>query len=393
LQWFDALPESEAYYSSLEGNEDAIHRVRTILAYAPRLVNVFKENLPLTEALLSGEIDTLASGLDRWDQLALDAPERTVATTYTTAVAAAQARWVLALTAELQTELTLASDGLLRYCCQRFHGSFDLIALGSYGCGQLGVGSDLDVLMLSHGDQSASEGAAQAVLNFLLQMKRYGLPVKVDLRLRPDGQKGLLVRSFNGFGAYEVGDMEMWERFALGHARLVVGSSEALDLVRHAAYALSLSKPRLDELLSMKARIESERLKPQYQARDVKLGHGGLNDLEWIVHLLEMKDPQRVGAGVEPHMTERIRSLGRSGSINSFETESLLEAQRHLIQLRDRISLLDLPADLVPENPRRLDRLAHSLGLLDGNEFLRAHEPIVAWVRGFLVETISRLIG
>ena len=125
----------------------------------------------------------------------------------------------------------------------------------------------------------------------LPQLKRFGTDIEVDLRLRPDGGKGLLVRSYDGFGTYEVSDMEMWERFALGNARLVSGRDDAMDLVRHAAYALPLTPDRLHELLAMKRRIETERLKPQHKERDVKLGHGGLNDIEWTVHLTEMRYP------------------------------------------------------------------------------------------------------
>jgi glutamate-ammonia-ligase adenylyltransferase len=185
--------------------------------------------------------------------------------------------------------------------------------------------------------------------------------------------------------------METWERFALGNGRLVYGSPEALDLVRHAAYATALTPSRLGELADMKERIENERLKPQYQNRDVKLGHGGLSDLEWTVHLLEMRDPQRVEAGSQPVLARRIRNLGRYGVLNAFEVESLLSAQRHLLDLRNWILLLEFPRDVMPENPTRLNRLAQAFGLEDGNELLRVHEPIVAWVRGFMLDTLSRL--
>jgi glutamate-ammonia-ligase adenylyltransferase len=398
-QWFDALPESEAYYRSVEADEPAIDRVATILRFAPRLISRFKANLSLTDALIGGEIEEVGSDESRWLALPLDASERTVSDAYTNAVAAAEAKWIFAHGPEikkahdhsLEPEMEAAADGLLRYCCRRFQASFDLIALGSYGSGQMSPCSDFDILLLSQTNQREAETTAQQILAFLLQLRRFGLEPTVDLRLRPDGQKGLLVRSYNGFGAYEVGDMETWERFALGNGRLVYGSPEALDLVRHAAYATALTPSRLGELADMKERIENERLKPQYQNRDVKLGHGGLSDLEWTVHLLEMRDPQRVEAGSQPVLARRIRNLGRYGVLNAFEVESLLSAQRHLLDLRNWILLLEFPRDVMPENPTRLNRLAQAFGLEDGNELLRVHEPIVAWVRGFMLDTLSRL--
>jgi glutamate-ammonia-ligase adenylyltransferase len=391
LQWFEALPEPESFYASLEANEDAIRQAEKIIRFAPRLLHRFKSNLSMTEALISGELSEIAEDSNRWVTLPLDAPERYVADAYANSVAAAQATWVLDPKIDLPRKLESITDALLRYCLSRFDASWDLIALGSYGSGQMSGCSDIDILLLVQTNQPAAERSAQAVLGFLVQLRRYGFEPKVDLRLRPDGKKGLLVRTFDGFGAYEAGDMEMWERFALGSARLVSGSPEAADLVRRAAYALALTPARFSELAAMKGRMESERLKPQYVNRDVKLGHGGLTDLEWTVHLLEMSYPHPLGAGALVRIEDRIRNLGRAGLLNAFEVESLLDARVHLLELRNRIYLLEYSPDVMPENPQRLDRLAQAFRLQDGNELLRVHEPIVAWVRGLLLESLSRL--
>jgi glutamate-ammonia-ligase adenylyltransferase len=252
-------------------------------------------------------------------------------------------------------------------------------------------GSDIDLLLLTDRGQAGAEMAAQELLSLLAQLKRFGPVMDVDLRLRPEGRKGLLVRSYDGFGAYEVSDMEMWERFALGHARYVSGNPNSLDLVRHAAYALPLTPDRLHDLLNMKGRIESERLKPQHVHRDVKLGHGGLNDIEWIVHLTEMRYPTATKAGETSGMEVRIRNLGRASLINALEVDGLLEARRYMLDLRTRLHLLDIRNNLVPENPDRLTLLAKATGLRDGNEFLRRHQKIAGWTRALFNATLERL--
>jgi glutamate-ammonia-ligase adenylyltransferase len=391
LQWFDALPEPEGYYRSLRENEESIVRVKTILRAAPRLIPRFKSNLHLTEGLLSGEIEWDRADRERWKGLPLDAPEQKVADLYTQSTTIGETQWVLGSGLQLSSFLTSSGDGLLDYVCRRFDTRLHLIGLGSYGAEQSNVGSDFDLLLLCDSDQQVGERSAQDMINFLLRLRRFGLEPSVDLRLRPDGQKGLLVRSFEGFGAYEVHDMEMWERFALGSARCVYGSIEALELVNHAAYANALTSSRLAELATMKTRIETERLKPHHQTRDIKIGFGGLNDLEWIVHLYEMKYPHRAGAGLTSNLTARIRNLGLGSLLNTVEVDSLQSALRHLNDLRARIALLDFPRDLVPENPLKLDRIAFTFDLPCGNDFLRLHEPIVGWVRNFFLATLTRL--
>ncbi len=390
-QWFDVFPHADAYYRSLEENEGSLGRILTILDKAPKLIAPFKLSLDMTELLLSGEIEEQENLTTRLENLGPTTAPRKVAEALAAATLSASAKWVLTGTPDLNEAFTQIYDALLLHCVKRLEGRLDVVALGSYGCGEAGPGSDMDLLLLTEKGQAGAEMAAQELLSFLTQLKRFGPDLTVDLRLRPDGGKGLLVRSYDGFGNYEIQDMEMWERFALGHARLVSGRAEAMDLVRHAAYALPLTPERLQELLAMKRRIETERLQPQHKDRDVKLGHGGLNDIEWTVHLVEMRYPTATRAGETPNMAERIRNLGRASLLNAVEVEGLLSARRHLLDLRSRLYLLEAKHDLVPENPDRLNRLAEALGLPDGNEFLRRHNLVTQWVRDLFLATLERL--
>jgi len=201
----------------------------------------------------------------------------------------------------------------------------------------------------------------------------------------------MLVRTYEGLRAYDFESMEMWERFALGHARLILGSPDALKVVQYSAYSLPLTPERLKELVSMKKRVESERVEPQHVKRNVKLGHGGLNDLEWLVHLTEMRYPTATKAGSTTDMVERIRGLGRAHLINAVEVEILIEAHRHLLEVRNRIYLLGLAEDRVPENPDKLGRLAASCGFGTANDFLAKHEQTTSVVRAMFLEGLERL--
>lgn len=393
LQWFDVLPESQAFYEGLLLNEGSLDRVSRILSVAPRLVSTFKTSVPLTELLLSGEIEEEIDETERIARLAMDAPLPSVAAAYTSAYTIVCARWALTRSFDLGERLTLAMDALLRHCLGRLYATFDVVATGSYGTREFGPGSDADLVFLvgQREAQAEAEQQAQHLLSLLGQLKRMGAPVEVDLRLRPEGGKGLLVRTFDGFRAYDFDGMEMWERFALGHARLISGSEEALDIVRHSAYGLPLTPERLHELVRMKRRVETERVKPQHVRRDIKLGLGGLNDIEWLVHLHEMRYPSATRGGTTTRMPDRIRSLARVNLINAVEADILLEAHAFLLELRALNYLQGMADDLLPENPDKLARLATVCGMGDANELLARYRGVTDQVRRLYLEALERL--
>jgi glutamate-ammonia-ligase adenylyltransferase len=394
-QWFDALPESDAFYAGLVENEGSLHRVSKIMAAAPKLVPIFRSSLPLTELLMSGEIEEDADLTDRLDRLPVDASPQQVAEAHLSAYARACARHVLGAGSDLARDLCGIYDALFRHIMRRLDFEVDLIALGSYGTYSLGTRSDADILMLVPTKElhPSAESKAQAFVSFVSALHRLGSPAKLDLRLRPDGGKGLLVRTYDGFRAYDMQGMEMWERFALGHARLVAGSTESMALVRHAATTVPLTPERLSELTRMKKRIETERVRAQHSRRHVKLGYGGLNDIEWLVHLHEMRYPTATHLGEVTDLRSRIRILGATHLLNTIEVEQLLEAFDHLLRVRDGLDLQGSEDEVLPENPNKLDRLAQALGFRDGHDFLRHHTAIIDTVRRLYTESLERLRG
>lgn len=325
--------------------------------------------------------------------LKLDATQATVATAYAAARATLCAQWILESEAPLEDGLTDLTEALLTHVFARIAPEIEVFALGSFGCYEMGPTSDADLLLLVDDPtrHQPAERAAQSVVAFLRELKRYNVEFEIDLRLRPDGGKGLLVRTYDGFRTYDLDGMEMWERFAFGHARPVRASETARQIVLNSAYGSPLTPERLKELVAMKRRIETERVAPHHVDRDLKLGRGGLNDIEWLVHLTEMRYPSATLAGATTRFDTRIRNLGRAGLLNVFEVEQLLYARRHLLDLRAGVVLQGLDRNLLPENPDKLDRLARARGYLNGNELLAAHQPIRVYVRQLYQDTLERL--
>ena len=393
LAWFDSFPLSDEFYIALSDNEASLDRVERILRWAPALVPRFKRSTPLTELLLSGELEEAFSPAGSIDELPTNFSIDRLAETYVSAHTKAVAKWVLNPVGDLGYDLAALADALLRHVCRRLYVEADILALGSYARHEVTPASDLDIVCLvSDSDQQpAAEAAIQGLIALLGRLRRAEAPVDVDLRLRPDGGKGMLARSYAALKAYDLEGMELWERFALGQARLVIGATRAAEVVADAAFGLPITPERLAELVAMKRRVETERVKPQHKYRDVKLGRGGLGDIEWFVHLHEMRYPTTLNAGAIIDMPERIRALARAALINAVEAEELLEARDHLLRTRSWLVLQGIDGSIVPENPDKLARLGGAMGFDEGNAFLARHEAIVTRIRQIYEDGLARL--
>jgi glutamate-ammonia-ligase adenylyltransferase len=401
--WLDGLPESEGYYGALLENQSSLERLEELLAAAPALLPRVRGSLSVLELVLSGEIEDTdpqaVAELRRQDVEDLEAQ----APAFVAAATRLAVAWSLskpgAPSFDLGIAFTKLAEQVLLAAAQKVAPQLELIALGSFARRELTLESDADVLFLVPDGlgHAEAEEAAQALLRLTGRLHRQGVPISLDLRLRPDGGKGLLVRTYEAIRAYERDGMELWERFALGQSRLLSGAPEAQAVIDTAAYALPLTSERLTELLSIKARIENERVKPQHRWRNVKLGFGGLGDLEWFVHLHEMRYPPAfVGTKSKEErptsLKERIQRLRRTGFINAAEAIELETGREHLMRLRQWLVLQGISNDVMPENPDKLNRLAKACGSPDGNALLLSHQAVTSRVREIYEEGLTRLV-
>lgn len=390
-KWFGSFPDAADYYRALSEDGAALARILRVIQVAPALQADLSSNVAVTEAIVNGEIEESPTALPPFDP---GAPQGFARSARSQQVALA-AGWALDTTRSLGEQLSGLNDRMLGGIANSIEAVFDVVALGSYGTFESNVGSDLDVVLICADNvpHELAETQAQKFLAAVSSLKRYGCPVDLDLRLRPEGGKGLLVRSYSGLKTYELERMEMWERFALGFARLVRGSEESLRVINQAAYAEPLTPEHLQELLAMKRRIETERVQPQYWKREVKLGYGGLSDIDWFVHLHEMRYPTTLEVGKQFTVPDRLRKMVKATLINSVEFEQLMSARRHLNQIRTSLTLLDYTKDILPENPDKLERLAQALGKANGYELQREHGVIIEQVRSIYLEGLQRLGG
>ncbi len=254
--------------------------------------------------------------------------------------------------------------------------SIAIVGLGKLGGRELHYVSDLDVLFVHRGVGGADESDANRlaldiagkVMRSLSGITAEGTAFEVDAELRPEGKSGPLSRTLASYEAYWERWAEPWEHQSLLKARHVAGDRElgrelAAAAGRH-AYPQDFDDTRVSTMRRMKARIEKERVPRRVDpGRHLKLGPGGLSDVEWTVQLLQ----QRHGA-----RRRVVRTTSTMAAIDLLQDDDLLEhaeatwlrnGYRFLSQVRNRLYLLrHRDVDVLPQGAQHLEVLARSLG-------------------------------
>jgi glutamate-ammonia-ligase adenylyltransferase len=219
---------------------------------------------------------------------------------------------------------------------------FAVIGYGSIGGEELGFMSDLDLVFLhaSAGDpDSARQHArlAQKLVSLLGTTTPAGRLYDVDVRLRPDGAKGLLVATVDGFADYQRNRAWTWERQALARARGIAGSAATLARFE-AIRAEVLAQPRdglvlRADVLTMRTRMRGELDRSHGEYCDLKQGRGGLVDLEFLLQYLVLAHSHaRPGLLVPRASTELIAALLHCGVVSGAEHDALVDAHAALLQ-------------------------------------------------------------
>jgi [glutamine synthetase] adenylyltransferase / [glutamine synthetase]-adenylyl-L-tyrosine phosphorylase len=256
---------------------------------------------------------------------------------------------------------------------------FAVIAMGRYGGHEIGFGSDADVIFVhdplpgldADGDRRASE-SAQAVgteLRRLLQIPAPDPPLLVDADLRPEGRQGPLVRSLAACRAYYERRAAPWEWQALLRAEFAVGDeslgAEFIAVAdRHRYPAGGLSEAAVREIRRIKARIESERIpRGADRALHVKLGPGGLSDVEWTVQLLQLRHGHEVAGLCTTRTLEALDAAVAAGLVESEDAAALRAAWEFAARIRNAIMLVrGRPGDTLPTKHDELTAVARLLG-------------------------------
>lgn len=294
--------------------------------------------------------------------------------------------------ATLQATLDIATESLRRQRGLDAPPSrIAVVAMGRYGGFELSYGSDADVMFVHDPvegvePQVASSFATAVVseVRRLLALPASDPPLEVDPDLRPEGKNGPMVRTVESYAAYYAKWSHVWEFQALLRADPVAGDeglrrefSALIDPLRFPADGIS--EADVVEVRRIKARVDVERL-PRDADRQthLKLGRGGLADVEWTVQLLQMRHAGRVAALRTPQTLPALEAAAAADLIAEDDARLLAEAWRLVSRVRNAVTLVrGRPADQLPRDARERAAVARVLGYPQGssdqmvNDYLR----------------------
>lgn len=388
----EAMPSAINVFRLLEARPGLVQLVADILSYAPTLA----DDLGRQSRYLDALIDTSAMRLPGNVTALQDAMQRRIGNAdyqstldivrdyvgekrfalgvqliegRSDALAIAQAYAHLA-EASLET-LTTATVAEFEKAHGKIQGGELLIlALGRLGGEALTHASDLDIILLFTGDHLAesdgprSLGAtqyfnrlAQRVIAAMSVATASGALYEIDTRLRPSGADGLLCASVKSFDQYQRENAWTWEHMALTRARVLFGSAGARTSVAKIIRDVLHTKRDIPKLRHDIATMRKDMAahKPPKGALDVKLLPGGLVDMEFIIHALQLETHD----GMRPQLGPAIDALVAAGHLQADFAKAFALMARLLVMVR----LIAPDCAAPPEAAQML--IAHSLGFDD----------------------------
>ncbi|WP_065570633.1 bifunctional [glutamine synthetase] adenylyltransferase/[glutamine synthetase]-adenylyl-L-tyrosine phosphorylase [Microbacterium oleivorans] len=248
---------------------------------------------------------------------------------------------------------------------------FAVIAMGRFGGAELGFGSDADVMFVYDANgvppQRAQELALKIVQGLRTHSEDQRAPFDLDAGLRPEGRNGPMARSIDSYAEYYRRWSLSWEAQALLRARGVAGSVRLIErfmtLANDLRYPQNPDAQGLREIKRIKARVENERL-PQGvdRSRHLKLGPGGLSDVEWLVQLLQLEHAADVEGLRTTSTTAALEAARAAELIPDAAAERLSQAWWLASRLRSANTLLSgQTSDVLPSDRGKLDGIGRLL--------------------------------
>ncbi|HEU5126304.1 MAG TPA: bifunctional [glutamate--ammonia ligase]-adenylyl-L-tyrosine phosphorylase/[glutamate--ammonia-ligase] adenylyltransferase [Verrucomicrobiae bacterium] len=272
-----------------------------------------------------------------------------------------------------------------------------VLGMGKLGGQELNYSSDVDVLFV-YSDEGqvfkeppAKNKTPRAIMAnhqffnrvaeaFIAEISRTapeGMFFRIDLRLRPEGDAGPLCRSLASYENYYAQWGQTWERMMLIKARGVAGSGnlagEFLEMVQPFRYPRAVGENVLREIGAMKDRIEAEVVRAGELERNVKLGRGGIREIEFIA-----QSQQLLHAGKQPFLqgSKTVPALEKLAQYKLFpetETRALADAYVFLRDVEHRLQMEEnLQTHTIPNHKPSQERLAKLMGFENWKDFDRA---------------------
>ncbi len=260
-----------------------------------------------------------------------------------------------------------------------------VLAMGKLGAGELNFSSDIDLIFAYPllGNTSGSGKSisneefftflARKVIRTLSVNTEKGIVFRVDTRLRPFGDAGPLVLCADALEEYYENYGRQWERYAMVKARAAAGDIKAgqrlLKALRPFVYKKYLDYSTIESLRQMKAMIIAEHNREGIRD-DIKLGPGGIRDVEFIVQTFQLLKGGRIPALQERYLLRTLEHIKRFSLLDGILCRKLASAYIFLRVVENRLQeYADQQVHVLPPDPDRQMKLAAATGFSSWEEF------------------------
>ncbi|MCS6777343.1 MAG: bifunctional [glutamate--ammonia ligase]-adenylyl-L-tyrosine phosphorylase/[glutamate--ammonia-ligase] adenylyltransferase [Chloroherpetonaceae bacterium] len=416
-----AVPNRAQLYAAFDDSPEFMRRLVLLAAGSPPLIRWLARRLEWMDTLFveEEEADALFALPSRSSEETFEAGVNRIARTYLREIVRIGAReiWRESDVQDTMRALSRLADvtlqALLELCIGQIAATADdpawarqvlgevaIVGLGKLGGEELSYSSDWDAVFVYRDPPGApkddrADGLRKALVEKIMAaisgMKPQEVPIELDLRLRPWGSKGALIQSLHSFIGYYRDAAEMWERQAALKARPVAGNvrvgHRCVRILQAVSACRGITPQEEKAVVAMKQRIENERLKPSERDTDLKLGYGGLIDVEWLVQYLQLKHGHMRAEIRHPNTLRALNALATARLLSHAEVDTLTNTYLLLSRVRNAIWLQTGKSEaLFPADPRRRRVLARQLGYTDTAE-ASAEEHLRADLQSAMQET------
>jgi [glutamine synthetase] adenylyltransferase / [glutamine synthetase]-adenylyl-L-tyrosine phosphorylase len=279
---------------------------------------------------------------------------------------------------------------------------FTVIAMGKLGGGELNFSSDVDLMYLYASTKEESQGIAapdyfhrlsQKVTLGLNNLTGEGYVYRVDLRLRPEGNAGHVADSLDAFRRYYETRLAPWERLALLKAWPVAGDRALglafLAMAEEFIYSGPFESEAIQSVLSMKRKID-EAASRKNPGRNVKLGPGGIREIELIAQSLQVCFGNTLPQIRERNTTGALKALCDQSLISAEEHDTLQRAYVFLRDVENKLQMVhDTQTHSLPVAKEELAACASLLGYKTVERFEQDYSDHTAQVRGLFEKILG----
>ncbi len=260
-----------------------------------------------------------------------------------------------------------------------------VVGMGKLGGRELNVSSDIDLIFVypddgdTNGDKVISnfeffERLGKRLIRALAEITEHGQVFRVDMRLRPNGDSGPLVCSFDMLENYFISQGREWERYAWIKARVMFGDrgDELLAIARPFVFRKYLDFGAINAMRELHAQIRREVVRKD-RADNVKLGPGGIREIEFTAQVFQLiRGGREHGLQIKPTLSV-LALLARKGVLEPTVVETLTHAYDFLRRLEHRLQYLDdAQTHDLPANEDDQQRIAEAMGFDDYPALLAA---------------------